>query len=248
MQFILVRSFGSYLLAGNCNLFISIMLNDFRRIEPNPTSEKVIDEVDQTESIDDPPKNDEDTDKSGEENDVPVPQIKIGPSGEIIIDEKSLVVERKDIKKQREELAKSEVVNGDFNTSYGIYKKHKRSKFWTPDETLRFYKALNTLGTDFTLMCELFPDRTRRELKMKFNKEEKINRILVDRALMQPCGFDFYMLKDEVELHRREKAELERLKIEETKKKQERKENEIQRKRKSKRNFIILLPYDISFY
>lgn len=173
-------------------------------------------------------------DKSDEENEVPVPQIKIGPSGEIILDEKSLVVERKDIKRQREQLAKSQIVNGDFDTGYGVYKKHKRSKYWTTDETLRFYKALNTLGTDFTLMCELFPDRTRRELKMKFNKEEKINRTLIDKALMQPCGYDFYVLKEEVELEQREKAELEKLKLEESKKKEERREKELQRKKKSK--------------
>lgn len=160
-----------------------------------------------------------------------MPQIKIGPTGEIILDEKSIFVERKEIKKQREEIAKSEVVNGDFDTNYGIYKKHKRSKFWTTDETLRFYKALNTLGTDFTLMCELFPDRTRRELKMKFNKEEKINRTLIDKALMQPCGFDFYILKEEVELEQREKAELEKLKMEENKKKEERKEKEKKRRK-----------------
>lgn len=168
-----------------------------------------------------------------------MPQIKIGPSGEIILDEKSLVVERKDIKKQREEIARSEVVNADIDTSYGIYKKHKRSKFWTADETLRFYKALNTLGTDFTLMCELFPERTRRELKMKFNKEEKINKTLVDKALMQPCGFDFYVLKKEVELEQIEKAELEKIKLEEHRKKEEKKQKEILRKKKSKLNIIF---------
>lgn len=69
---------------------------------------------------------------------------------------------------------------------------------------------------------------------MKFNKEEKINRTLIDKALMQPCGFDYYVLKEEVELEQREKAELEKLKLEERKKKWERKEKEIQRKRKSK--------------
>lgn len=83
-------------------------------------------------------------------------------------------------------------------------------------------------------MCELFPERSRRELKMKFNKEEKINRSLIDKALMQPCGFDFYVLKEEVELEKREKAELEKLRLEESKKKQEKKEKEMQRKRKSK--------------
>lgn len=215
------------------NLFHIVKFS--RKNEPKTKAENAVGDNSKNTSVDDPPaKESTDNDKSDEENDVPVPQIKIGPTGEIILDEKSLVIERKDIKKQREEIANSQVVNGDFDVGYGIYKRQKRSKFWTTDETLRFYKALNTLGTDFTLMCELFPERTRRELKMKFNKEEKINRSLIDKALMQPCGFDFYVLKQEVELEKREKAELEKLKLEETKKKEERKEKEVQRKRKSK--------------
>lgn len=219
----------------HCFIYLVHKNNFYRKQDPKPKAEKIVNEKVEDESVDDPtPDSLVDNNKSDEENDVPVPQIKIGPSGEIVLDEKSLFVERKEIKKQRDEIAKSEVVNGDFDTGYGIYKKHKRSKFWTTDETLRFYKALNTLGTDFTLMCELFPDRTRRELKMKFNKEEKINRTLIDKALMQPCGFDFYVLKEEVELEQREKAELEKLKMEENKKKEERKEKELQRKRKRK--------------
>lgn len=207
--------------------------NNSRKYEPKSKTESFEDNNSKTTLVvDHSSMQFTDIDKSDEENDVPVPQIKIGPSGEIILDEKSLVIERKNIKKQREDMAKSEVINGDFDVSYGVYKKHKRSKCWTTDETLRFYKALNTLGTDFTLMCELFPERSRRELKMKFNKEEKINRSLIDKALMQPCGFDFYVLKEEVELEKRERAEIDKLKLEENKKKQERKD--MQQKRKSK--------------
>lgn len=57
-------------------------------------------------------------------------------------------------------------------------------------ETKRFYKALNTIGTDFSLMQKYFPIRTRLELKNKFKREEKLNRNLIDTALNNPSEFD----------------------------------------------------------
>ncbi|XP_056631162.1 uncharacterized protein LOC130441479 [Diorhabda sublineata] len=178
------------------------MVNEDNTKENN-TEIEVDNTINEEENVDDP-SNKNDT-KSDEENEMPVPQIKIGPSGEIILDEQSLVIERKEVQRKREEMEKSKVLDVDkIKTGYGIYKKHKRTKFWTASETVYFYKALNTIGTDFTLMCELFPNRTRRELKIKFKKEEKVNRNLIDKALTQPCDFDFEDLKNEIELEERE--------------------------------------------
>ncbi|KAB0803485.1 hypothetical protein PPYR_00455 [Photinus pyralis] len=150
--------------------------------------------VDSPTNCDSPNKNVESDDDN---NSVPVPQIKIGKNGEIIIDEKSLIVENKQTKKDRENLKNSELVNGDFDTGYGVYKKVRRSKDWSNEETLFFYKALHTLGTDFSLMLQLFPGRTRRELKMKFKKEDRINHTLIDKALSQPLRFNIKELKEE---------------------------------------------------
>lgn len=151
---------------------------------------------------------------SDEENAIPAPQIKIGANGEIVIDEKSLIIENKEVKRNREQIQKSSLIDGDFDTGYGVYKKVKRSKDWSKKETLNFYKALNTIGTDFSLMGELFPNRTRKELKMKFKKEERMNRALVDRAVMQPSKFDISELKHEMEMEEREVLEREKLKKE----------------------------------
>ncbi|CAH1116059.1 unnamed protein product [Phaedon cochleariae] len=182
------------------------MLEGDKKIEDNPKEEIDVDDP-KTEVID----LSDDTSKNEKENDeesaVPVPQIKIGPSGEIIIDEQSLVIERKEVKKQIEEMAKTKIVDGDFDTGYGIYKKHKRSKKWSEYETIRFYKAINIIGTDFSLMCELFPNRSRRELKMKFKKEENLNKGLMNRAVMHPGDFDFDELKNEVDLEEKEMQE-----------------------------------------
>lgn len=147
---------------------------------------------------------------SESENELPAPQIKVGPNGEIIVDEKSLIIENAETKRSREALQMSELVDGDEDTSYGIYKKIKRPKEWTKEETLRFYKALNTIGTDFTLMCELFPNRTRRELKMKFKKEERLNQALINKAVMQPCEFDMTELRKDLEMEEKRAEEKKR--------------------------------------
>lgn len=170
---------------------------------------------------------------SDEENAVPAPQIKISADGEIVIDEQSLVIENKEVKKSREQIQKSSLVDGDFDTGYGVYKKVKRSKDWSKKDTLHFYKALNTIGTDFSLMCELFPNRTRKELKMKFKKEERMNRALVDRAVMQPSKFDIMALKHEMEMEEREVLEREKMKREVAQKKA----NTV--KSKGKLNFML---------
>ncbi|KAJ3666248.1 hypothetical protein Zmor_001701 [Zophobas morio] len=191
--------------------------NKSKRKNSEAESENGIQEATiEEESVDDPGKT-----GSDEENEMPAPQIKIGPQGELVLDEKSLLIENKAVQKSREEIEKSQVVNGDFETGYGVYKRAKRSKDWSKQETLKFYKALNTLGTDFTLMCELFPRRSRRELKMKFKKEERINKALVDKAIMQPCGFDFHDFKHEVDMEEKELQELEKQKEREKIMKQE---------------------------
>ncbi|XP_050312350.1 transcription factor TFIIIB component B'' homolog isoform X2 [Anthonomus grandis grandis] len=166
-----------------------------------------------------------------EDNNMPVPQIKIGPSGEIILDEQSLVVENKKLAKQKEQMAKSNVVDGDFDTGYGVFKKVKRSTPWSEKETLKFYKALNCIGTDFTAMTQLFPKRTRRDLKMKFKKEEKLNRLLVNKAVRQHCCYNFADLKREAQVEAEEEAFLLQLREEETRKKKEERAEKLKKHR-----------------
>ncbi|XP_019865113.1 transcription factor TFIIIB component B'' homolog isoform X2 [Aethina tumida] len=139
--------------------------------------------------------------KSDEENDMPAPQVKVGPDGEIILDEASLMIENKQIKKAREDIQKSAVINGDDASDAECRSKLKtnRSKSWTKDEILRFYRALSLVGTDFSLMCDLFPNRTRKQIKLKFKREEKANPKLIDKALSEPPSCEYHELKWEAE-------------------------------------------------
>lgn len=109
-----------------------------------------------------------------------VPQVKIGPNGQLIIDEQSLVIDQY---KAQENIDRSDILV-DEETNSGFYKRRSKSKDWSKWETLKFYKALNTYGTDFLLMQSVFPKRTRQELKLKYKKEEKVNQNLVEKALV----------------------------------------------------------------
>lgn len=122
------------------------------------------------------------------------PQIKLGPNGEMILDEASLVVENEREKAIRDSLAKAEIVYMDefsgstskklmdrflgYSLNYdcffvldsGYYSRYKRTRDWPPEETIRFYRCLHTIGTDFSMMIQLFPNRTRRDLKLKVSR------------------------------------------------------------------------------
>ncbi|XP_073999796.1 transcription factor TFIIIB component B'' homolog Bdp1 [Rhodnius prolixus] len=123
-----------------------------------------------------------DANQATDENGIPVPQLKLNANGEIVIAPESLVVKTKD------ETAKKEwrplIVENDF-THHKIMKKkcfgEKRN--WSFQETLKFYKILQSTGSDFSTMATEFPDRSRNGLKRKFKREEKLNGHLIDRIL-----------------------------------------------------------------
>lgn len=54
---------------------------------------------------------------------------------------------------------------------------------WEDGETKQFYRILQLIGTDFTVMEQFFPKRNRKQLLRKFHKEKKNNPKEVERAL-----------------------------------------------------------------
>lgn len=169
-------------------------------------------QVDEPSAPDDTQK-DKSEGQEEEEEDIamPVPQVKVGPDGQIILDEKSLVIETTGVKKGREDLANSAVIvdYGIGSTGYGMYSKkiNKKSRDWSKEETLKFYRALNTVGTDFSLMQSIFPKRTRQDLKVKYKKEDRVNRYLVEKALLNPLNFDLTDLEKELQKEEEEERE-----------------------------------------
>jgi len=119
-------------------------------------------------------------DKDSVDGAAVAPRVKLAANGSIILDEESLVIP----KSPENTLDDSEILYEDADAvSFGAYLKHRKVERWTLEETQKFYKALSQVGTDFSLMGPLFPNRKRRELKAKFKREEKQHRSLVEKAL-----------------------------------------------------------------
>lgn len=182
---------------------------------------------------------------------VPVPQLKLNSNGELILDDKSLVIETTAEQEARKVLANSSLIYLDENTGMnGFYSRQKRTREWPSSETIKFYRCLQNVGTDFSLMVSLFPNRTRRDLKLKFKKEEKINGHLINKALLYPKQFDIETLKQQVEEEEKAREELaQQVKIAKEKAKGQKRtiKKELKVKVRLKKNIIIKKSYLI-FY
>lgn len=139
-----------------------------------------------------------------ESTSAPAPQIKIGPDGNFIVDEKSLVIEETDGKRKLDDAV---VREGNWSTGHGRYSRTTRTADWSSAETVRFYRALAAVGTDFSMMASLFPHRTRRELKSKFKKEERNNGAQVDKAMESSVPWDILNLEEEFKKQRADEIE-----------------------------------------
>lgn len=150
--------------------------------------------------------------EEGEEVDekMPVPQVKVGPNGEIIVDEESTIIETSASKKAKEDLLKAPLVFESANqvsSNYGSWGKKRKNVDWTDKETLKFYKGLSVFGTDFSMMESVFKRRSRHDLKMKFKREERSNRALVDKHLREVALFDASVFDDDDEDETDEESE-----------------------------------------
>ena len=101
------------------------------------------------------------------------PQMRV-VDGQIVIDEESLRVDRH----QRDALQEEsmEVVEENVHTrlvNSGTWSRREKGDKWEDQSTERFYEALSMFGTDFEIISKLFPGRTRRQIKNKFNCEER---------------------------------------------------------------------------
>jgi len=142
---------------------------------------------------------------------MPVPQLKLDANGEMIIDEKTLEIETTAEVEARKVLANSSLILMDETTGdNGFYKRHKRTPTWSADDTVRFYRSLQIIGTDFSLMCQMFPKRTRRDIKLKYKREERINGQLINKALLYPKAFNIQELKEQLQKEDEDRAEADR--------------------------------------
>lgn len=134
------------------------------------------------------PKNEDDS----EEMTHTGPKVQIDAHGNIVLDTESLIIQEKqiDYEQEYERVNESE---GRRITS-ATYARHKRGDKWKDEEISLFYKGLRMFGCDFTMISLLFPTRTRREIRNKFKREEKENKLKIDHALKNRIPIDMELV------------------------------------------------------
>lgn len=120
-----------------------------------------------------------------------VPRVKVAEDGSIILDEESLTVEVLRTKGPCVVEEKDPIFERGSTTTYSSFRKNYYSKPWSNKETDMFFLAISMVGTDFSMIGQLFPHRARIEIKNKFKREEKTNGWRIDKAFQEKRPFDF---------------------------------------------------------
>lgn len=102
------------------------------------------------------------------------------------------------LEEKREELAKAKVIEESaFDPrKYSYRRKVEHSKQWSKTETFKFYKCLMNLGTDFSMIGQYFPGRTRAQIKRKYKVEERKNPDLVNGALSTTTHYNSVLIEN----------------------------------------------------
>ncbi|KAH0266697.1 hypothetical protein KCU91_g10578, partial [Aureobasidium melanogenum] len=183
------------------------------------------------------------------------PRLRIDAEGNLVVDEDSLRIDRQ---AQAERNAENLVVteNDDLtkrvNQMSWINERRRdptdrvpffkmKSDPWSDEETDRFYEALRMFGTDFFIISKMFAPKTRRQIKLKFIREERLDPDRVNRALAgdavpmnlesfaEATGQDLGGFKDPRELEEELRVEGEEQRVEIARKKKEMEEAKEQR-------------------
>jgi transcription factor TFIIIB component B'' len=107
--------------------------------------------------------------------------------GMIVLDTESLHVDRH-ADPSRDVGDLEDVVENQFTRkiNQASFGKRTKTQSWDEEMTDLFYRGLRMFGTDFMMICRMFPGRSRREIKLKFNNEERRDPDRIKEALMGP--------------------------------------------------------------
>ncbi|OBT78762.1 hypothetical protein VF21_02612 [Pseudogymnoascus sp. 05NY08] len=132
---------------------------------------------------------------------TPLQTTSVGPrmrlvDGQIVIDESSLNLDRHKLAAANAGVMEI-IEENEFTriTTSGTFMKREKNIFWDLDAEEKFYVGLRMFGTDFEMISKMFPDRNRRQIKLKFNKEERLYPSKINSALLGekvPINFDEY--------------------------------------------------------
>ena len=144
------------------------------------------------------------------------PQFEI-IDGAIVVNQASLVHDRHAAAAaeagELEEVEENDFTRQTTSNTYLKPGKLRGPNAWTDEETELFYRALSMFGTSFDLICKWFPGKSRRHVKMKFNREDKLHPSRITQALVGQnkvaIDVDEYMARTGVTLHATETIDAE---------------------------------------
>jgi hypothetical protein len=117
---------------------------------------------------------------------VVAPKVTIDEDGNIVIDKESLVVSAAAAPATELDNARLVTVDNNAITKHitsATFARRDTAQKWEVEDDEKFFHALSRFGTDFSLIEHVFPTRTRRQIKLKFKREERKNRTKVDACL-----------------------------------------------------------------
>ena len=103
-----------------------------------------------------------------------VPSVRI-VNGQLVHDESSRTIDRVALANEARGDDEAVVVVDSLShkVNSGTYMKKERKSKWNEAMTDQFYDGLRMFGTDFSMICKMFPGKSRKAVKLKFSKEEK---------------------------------------------------------------------------
>ena len=85
--------------------------------------------------------------------------------------------------KDLEDVVESSLTRKINQASYG---KRSKTESWDEELTDLFYRGLRMFGTDFSIISKMFPGRSRHQIKLKFNNEERRDPVRIKETLLGP--------------------------------------------------------------
>ncbi|KAJ5701464.1 hypothetical protein N7488_009012 [Penicillium malachiteum] len=140
----------------------------------------------------DTPKKSEDKKKNSDEDRLDEGAAQAGPvmrivNGEIVLDATSLEVDRHaDAQRDVHDMITVEENQLTRRVNQATYGKRSKTETWDEENTDLFYRGLRMFGTDFQMISKLFPGRSRRQIKLKFNNEERKDPQRITATLLGP--------------------------------------------------------------
>ncbi|XP_061554502.1 transcription factor TFIIIB component B'' homolog isoform X1 [Phycodurus eques] len=119
-----------------------------------------------------------------------VPRVKVAEDGTLILDEESLTVEVQRAKGPNPAEDRDPIFERGSTTTYSSFRASTYCKPWTSEETDMFFLAISMVGTDFSMIGQLFHNRTRAEIRNKFKREERQNSWRIDKAFRERRKLD----------------------------------------------------------